>query len=45
MISQNRNQTISVDFRGCFPHAERKIDVYANLSRKLKLFGSNYLYI
>ena len=22
MFSQNRNQPISVDFRGCFPHAE-----------------------
>jgi hypothetical protein len=22
MFSQNRNQPISVEFRGCFPHAE-----------------------
>lgn len=35
----------NIIFRGYFPHAEGKIDVYANLSRKLKLFGSNYLYI
>jgi len=45
MFSQNGKQPILTDFRGCFPHAERKIDVDANLSRKLKLFGSNYLYI
>jgi hypothetical protein len=24
MFSQNRNQPISNDFRGCFPHAEEK---------------------
>jgi hypothetical protein len=35
MFSQNRNQQISVEFRGCFPHAEVLIEntnVISNLS-------------
>jgi hypothetical protein len=45
MFSQNRNQPIWTEFREYFPHAERKIDVYSTLSRKLILFGSFYSYI
>ncbi len=35
MFSQNRNQPILTDFRGCFPHAEEK-KVHTKKSNKFE---------
>jgi len=43
MFSQNRNQPIWTDFRGCFPHAEEKgnVETFPALSNNYEtpLFG------
>ena len=44
MFSQNRKRRISVEFRGCFPHAEELIENTNALSNLAPLFDESCNY-